>query len=536
MIQYSPYIDGTIPAFTLDRIVIPFSMNPAVGKAEIKGFALQFKDMSNGEIINRLISTDTALLEDAYKNSQITFLPRKNSSWEMSASIETNVYYKIQLAYIGLDNQTTGLTYSSIGIGRCVVAPQVSILNLRENDYNNNIVNYIAKYQSSTPSEAVYSCQFQFVNATTGEIIADSGIQYHNSFNDSIQENPAGSNKFIRISYDEFYLNKELTDTGKYQLIFTLTTVNGYSITKRYYILKGNQKTPTINCNVQAVSNYENGYNIITLQPKYSTSKPTVGNYVLLRANSQDNYSSWDILTQFKISNEIQADMLWNNYQWKDFDLIHGVTYKYALSQFAIKTDTRTREYSNKIVSIPVYSAYEDLYLSDKDKQLAVRFNPKVSSFKEVIQESKVETIGGKYPFFFRNGQVGYKEIPISGLISYNMDNEELFLEKQKYGLTDNQNTQLTGENIYAEREFRNAVLAWLNNGQPKLFRSPTEGNHIVRLMNVSLSPNDTLGRMLYTFSATGYEMADYNYTNLKELGLINCTLKNKKQEGVFEL
>jgi len=58
-------------------------------------------------------------------------------------------------------------------------------------------------------------------------------------------------------------------------------------------------------------------------------------------------------------------------------------------------------------------------------------------------------------------------------------------------------------------------VLEWLTNGKPKLFRSPGEGNFIVRLMNTSLSPNDTLGRMLHTFSCTAYEIAEYNHKNL---------------------
>ena len=31
----------------------------------------------------------------------------------------------------------------------------------------------------------------------------------------------------------------------------------------------------------------------------------------------------------------------------------------------------------------------------------------------------------------------------------------------------------------------------------------------MIRLMNVSLSPNDTLGRMLHTFTATAYEISD---------------------------
>jgi len=35
------------------------------------------------------------------------------------------------------------------------------------------------------------------------------------------------------------------------------------------------------------------------------------------------------------------------------------------------------------------------------------------------------------------------------------------------------------------------AALDWLNDGKPKLFRSPAEGNYLVRLMNASLTPND---------------------------------------------
>jgi len=69
--------------------------------------------------------------------------------------------------------------------------------------------------------------------------------------------------------------------------------------------------------------------------------------------------------------------------------------------------------------------------------------------------------------------------------------------------------TDLVDYNIAAERKFKLEVLDWLNNGKPKLFRSPTEGNYVIRLMNVSLSPNDTLGRAIHSFSATGYECMD---------------------------
>jgi hypothetical protein len=54
------------------------------------------------------------------------------------------------------------------------------------------------------------------------------------------------------------------------------------------------------------------------------------------------------------------------------------------------------------------------------------------------------------------------------------------------------------------------------------MFRSPTEGNFIVRIMNVSLTPNDTLGRMLHTFNCTAYEIAEWNFKNLMDLNLLN--------------
>ena len=174
---------------------------------------------------------------------------------------------------------------------------------------------------------------------------------------------------------------------------------------------------------------------------------------------------------------------------------------------------------------------FEHMFLFDSERQLCIKYNPKIASFKSTILENKVDTIGGKYPFFFRNGNVGYKEFSISGLISGLMD-EGTFI-KQTNGieagremtpassLVDRQllTTTLESGNIYQERLFKTEVLECLNNGKTKLFRSPTEGNFIVRLMNVSLSPNDTLGRMLHTFNCTAYEIADCTEDNLRIYG-----------------
>ena len=75
------------------------------------------------------------------------------------------------------------------------------------------------------------------------------------------------------------------------------------------------------------------------------------------------------------------------------------------------------------------------------------------------------------------------------------------------------------------ERDFKLEALDWLTNGKPKLFRSPAEGNYIIRLTDVSLSPVDSLGRMLHNFSGTAYEIKEYTHKNLIETGLIKDNL-----------
>jgi predicted ribonuclease toxin of YeeF-YezG toxin-antitoxin module len=83
-----------------------------------------------------------------------------------------------------------------------------------------------------------------------------------------------------------------------------------------------------------------------------------------------------------------------------------------------------------------------------------------------------------------------YKEFPINGLISYFSDEEELFISKEEI-LLQGETTNLIDENIASERLFKLKVLEFFNDGEPKLFRSPVEGNYIIKLMNVNMTPTD---------------------------------------------
>jgi hypothetical protein len=62
--------------------------------------------------------------------------------------------------------------------------------------------------------------------------------------------------------------------------------------------------------------------------------------------------------------------------------------------------------------------------------------------------------------------------------------------------------------------------MSFLYDDTIKLYRSGAEGNILIKLMDISLTPNETLGRMVYSFSCTAYEVADstvenYDYYNI---------------------
>ena len=48
---YPPLIEGTIPAFKGNELIVPFSMNRAVGKNNIAGFSLKIKTVQNSFFI-----------------------------------------------------------------------------------------------------------------------------------------------------------------------------------------------------------------------------------------------------------------------------------------------------------------------------------------------------------------------------------------------------------------------------------------------------------------------------------------------------
>ena len=511
MIIYPPIIADTIPAFTNEKIIIPFQENQAVAHQQITGFRLIIKDYQSSKIEATLsVNKD----ETFFINNEIIFTSDPEKGFATVNPDEywiptMSQYYKFQLAY---DDGTDYFAYSSASIGRCIgKAPDIRIETPIKDE--KPIEDYYYSYQgkcTTLMTEPVYS--YRFILTINNTIMQDTG-EILNNVNDDTIDNDNNE----RITNNSFKVKYEISSTDEANLEYSITTINGYKASALVVV-----NTNTIgdedlgfklNISQDDDKAKNNGYVQIKLE-KTQDSEISTGWYIIERTELNNK---WDELIQFKIEN---TEFLYE-FIWADCSVEQGVKYQYAVRTY----DSENNIYGNRHISDAITVDFEDSYLTDNERQLNIKYNPKIASFKSTILEQKMDTIGSKYPFFFRNGIVDYKEFPISGLLSYLTDENEAFMEiNSKESNPDNKiySTQLTGENIAIERKFKLEALNWLNNGKPKLFRSPTEGNYVVRLMNVSLSPNDTLGRMLHTFSATAYEVGENEVEELIKNSIIS--------------
>lgn len=330
------------------------------------------------------------------------------------------------------------------------------------------------------------------------------------------------------------------------------------------------------------------------------------GNLYIKRACGKDNFKTWEIISVTKHNLGKVAVHI------EDYTICSLHRYRYAV-QYELPKGMWTKIYYSNVI----YPKFYEMLLERQNRQIAIRYNGQITSWKPVVNRQKVDTLGGKYPKFVENAQMNYKQFSVQGLIAAEEDFNRKFLnefqgkwnqDSQEYeyyyqgdmtvydqelngtyiikndtvadgdfGYNPDESTNIDGSpsgdqgnkywnhestrghnalpegykksiftdtalrddqdlgvlqyqhdlypqnNWYWEREFREQLVQWLNDGEPKLYRSMPEGNVAVILTDVSLSPMTQLGRRLYQFTATMYEVGDgYSLESLDKLGIIN--------------
>lgn len=518
-------------------------MNKIVSISEVAGFALRVKSASSETFLFEVTGpgSGTGQIGASFGDTQVTFYL---TSAQLNKFI-VGEYYKIQIAYVNSLDEIG--YYSTVGIIKYTGAPQATIPGFNEDIPNITqqvIVGMYMNEEDPTERESEYKFTIYAADKTTE--LTSTGWLAHIASNNI--ETAVVSDTYD-VTYrleqtDQYSIKYVLDPMATYYIRYEIRTNNGlYKASPMYEIVENTTMNSTLLADLVAELDYDNACVILTLLPRAKISEAIiVGTFEIGRAAEIDGYSYWTTISKFSLNGHLPAD----GRIFTDFTIEQGQKYKYAIRQLNSYniysswipiTKWRTIGMENWHINPYVEAAFEDAYLYDGKKQLRIRFNPKISSFKTVLMDTKKTAIGNKYPYFFRNGVVAYKEFPISGLISYLSDQDEYFVSRTKdlgMPIDWDDTTDITDYNIAYERRFKMAVLDWLNSNDIKLFKSPSEGNFLVRLSNVSLTPNDTVSRMLHTFSCTADEVADFSTDKLIDEGFISVELENENLQTLF--
>lgn len=311
-----------------------------------------------------------------------------------------------------------------------------------------------------------------------------------------------------------------LQDGESYTLSIYYMTSGLYENTINFPIFTIINPLEQLHVNIAAVEDADNGR--IGIHVTTDSIAPFSGIVTIRRTDSKSNFELWDDIHTVELRAE-KIDVL-----WYDYTVESGIWYKYCIQ----KRDAAGNRGIVTVMEEPAMIIFDDIFLSSEDGQIKVRFNPQISSFQTVVSDTKVDTLGSKYPSIRRNGATYYRQFPLGGLITFLMDEENIFVAREEY-YGESVNSLYTDYNkknridifndITYERHFREKVQDFLYKHNVKLFRSATEGNILVKLMDIQFQPNATLGRRIYSFTCTCVEVDScdlYNidYYNIQKL------------------
>lgn len=478
--------------------------------------------------------------DEAKKNSYLLSHTQYFSEWSSVCLIRPIHQPKI---YLSVFENYTGNSYMTFNKGLTQIAG--GLIFVTKNESGEEVV-------LNTETETLEAYQFDILDDSdkilfstptiyTGENLNPNNIVYNIDFS-SLKNSSDGSTSDPTSTY--------------YVCRITCRTKNQYQLSKEYKFQIGeytgaDEWQPTIDAEVDD----ETASIKVSVKNEYSFSDG-VSVYVR-RASNKDNFKEWETIYSAKL-------------QQIDFSIVDNTVESLTWYRYRVEALTSTgMSIAKPTMSKIVLPQFYDAYFSRGTEQYAVRYNYQVSSFKPVVNRAKIDTLGGKYPKFAENAVLNYKQFSISGLISaesdvysefanktelihHNNDTlKDLYSEyKDETGVkdlirNDFKNWEKTGGNQYPsgpissvtsqeylttttndwlyEREFREKLIAWLNDGEPKLYRSMAEGSMVVMLTDVTLTPNSTIGRRLWNFSATVYEIEDASSLDtLDTLGIYN--------------
>ena len=540
-------------------------------------------NFTNGEV--NILDSDLAApgwQQDTYYKVQMRFGADSDLPWLNEGNLKE--FYNWKTTQI-TNNTTTYQTFgewSTIMVLKCIDKPVIIILNEQSSGSNGNVQfdSILHAVDTITPllsgsygcisNEPVDKYRFRiYKNQSTDEtnLFLDTGWLQHNVTQDNVsldknwlQENQIkdliGKTPAV-LSTDKYRFKQALSENEQYTLIYSIITKNGYegSSNPSYFEVipsRLNQLTGMsleVYDHTNALTN-EEGCMVLAIDFKDNIS----GNFIIIRTDEYSNYTYWEDLCYF-------TGIGTKNIVYKtDYTIESGIKYKYAI----------VKENSAGYRSIPLMEKdaparwvdFQYNYILGTKGHIRLMYDNTIQSFKKNVLQNKQDTLGGKYPTITKNGYAYYSEFQVEGLISieqeitdyadasgFKFKSGDRFISADKicfsaysrdnyfhrengldevgdvftYQINSLENiNNLTDDYYFVERKYREIIIDFLNDGEYKLYKSPTEGNILVVLTDVFLTPKEELGRLIYSFSATAVEVDEPSLKNLNEFNLIN--------------
>ena len=540
-------------------------------------------NFANGEV--NILDSDLAApgwQQDTYYKVQMRFGADSDLPWLNEGNLKE--FYNWKTTQI-TNNTTTYQTFgewSTIMVLKCIDKPVIIIPNEQSSGSNGNVQfdSILHAVDTITPllsgsygcisNEPVDKYRFRiYKNQSTDEtnLFLDTGWLQHNVTQDNVsldknwlQENQIkdliGKTPAV-LSTDKYRFKQALSENEQYTLIYSVITKNGYegSSNPSYFEVIPSRLNQLIGISLEvydhtnALTN-EEGCMVLAINFKDNIS----GNFIIIRTDEYSNYTYWEDLCYF-------TGIGTKNIVYKtDYTIESGIKYKYAI----------VKENSAGYRSIPLMEKdaparwvdFQYNYILGTKGHIRLMYDNTIQSFKKNVLQNKQDTLGGKYPTITKNGYAYYSEFQVEGLISieqeitdyidadgfkfkagdclvgadkicfsaYSKDNyfhradgSDEVGEVFTYQVNNLENiNNLTDDYYFVERKYREIIIDFLNDGEYKLYKSPTEGNILVVLTDVSLTPKEELGRLVYSFSATAVEVDEPSLKNLNEFNLIN--------------
>lgn len=461
---------------------------------------------------------------------------------DLAEGFQPDLTYKIQLrladdqgpadgiATIAYFNNAQNLfsEWSSVCLIRGIVPPKFFVIGLEDSEsedttfdteliYASIDANFTVSYTPGSKEETLKQWRIQLLDKDKN-LLSDSGIIAFNNYDNILYEDNGSFSFDTKLPY-------QMDLDTKYYIVIWIETKNGYTTTKTRLFTTTANNTGELPATVSAYIVEEDGYAVVEIVGT-DGQKQTM-NITLCRSTADSDFKQWDDIANITVVDEVI------DWSYCDFTIESGTYYRYAAQIRDIRGRRGTRQLSD-----PVMGEFEDAFLVERGeslsnaKQLKLRYDFKVNTFTRTVSESKTDTIGSQYPYVRRNGNMYYRELQCTGLITGFMDNHDLFAsDLEIYHNVDNVqrynqirqaiNMKVNQYDYTYEREFREAVESFLLNSKVKLFKSLQEGNMLVKLMNISFTPRQGLNRLIYDFTATFVEVDEINIETLNKYGLM---------------